>query len=67
MIDIGSTHNFIDPYVARKVKQPMGKSQLTIKVANGAILPCLGLCRGLGGCTRDGLVEKFEIYFMGIL
>lgn len=34
LINIGSTHNFMDPYVARKSRLPMGESQLIVKVAN---------------------------------
>ncbi|KAJ0101559.1 hypothetical protein Patl1_05236 [Pistacia atlantica] len=47
LIDIGSTHSFVDPYVARKSKLPMGKSQLTVKVANGDSLLCQGYCRAV--------------------
>ncbi|KAF5463169.1 hypothetical protein F2P56_019105 [Juglans regia] len=44
LIDTGSTHSFVDPYVARKSKLSVGKSQLTVKVANGDSLPCQGSC-----------------------
>ncbi|KAG7944239.1 hypothetical protein I3843_15G089300 [Carya illinoinensis] len=40
LIDTGSTHSFVNPYVARKSKLPVGESQLTVKVANGDNLPC---------------------------
>lgn len=47
LIDTGSTHSFIDPYVAKKAKLSMVDSHLTVKVANGATLPCLGFCKAI--------------------
>ncbi|KAJ0082796.1 hypothetical protein Patl1_12023 [Pistacia atlantica] len=47
LIDTGSTHSFVDPYVARKSKLLVGKSQLTVKVANGDSLLCQGYCRAV--------------------
>ncbi|XP_041009333.1 uncharacterized protein LOC121253378 [Juglans microcarpa x Juglans regia] len=43
--EMGSTHSFVDPYVARKLKQSVEESQLTVKVVNGDSLPCQGYCR----------------------
>ncbi|KAJ0048784.1 hypothetical protein Pint_15239 [Pistacia integerrima] len=40
----GSTHSFVDPYVARRSKLPVGKSHMIVKVANGDSLPCQGGC-----------------------
>lgn len=54
LIDTGSTHSFIDPYVARNAKLLREDSHLTVQVANGAILPCLGYCK-----TVSFLLQNF--------
>jgi hypothetical protein len=55
LIDIESTHNFVDPNVARNAHLLAdGKGQLTIMVVNGATLSCQGHCKAvsiiLQGC-----------------
>lgn len=45
LINIGSTHSFIDPNVARRTKPPMlGNQSMTVMVANGDCLPCQDCC-----------------------
>lgn len=47
LVDTGSTRSFVDPNVARMEKLAMGESHLTVKVANGDIIPCMGYCRAV--------------------
>jgi len=45
LIDIGSTHSFLDPNVAKKAKLLAHEgSMLSAKVANGDSVPCQGYC-----------------------
>lgn len=45
LIDSGSTHSFIDPSMAKKTNLGVRRSHnLTVMVANGDRLPCLGCC-----------------------
>lgn len=53
LIDTSSTHSFIDPYVAKKAKLPMGDIQLTVKVANGGTLSYLGYCKAVPLILQD--------------
>lgn len=45
LIDTGSTHSFVDPYVPKKTRLPVGESHLSVKVANEDSLLCLDFCR----------------------
>lgn len=53
LIDIGSTHSFIDPNVARKANLPREASLLTVQVTSGAILPCLSYCKAVSLKLQD--------------
>jgi hypothetical protein len=45
LIDTGSTHSFVDQNLAKRLQLPaQGRSQLTVMVANGDIIPCPGCC-----------------------
>jgi hypothetical protein len=45
LVDTGSTHNFVDPSVARKAQLPVEeKGQLKVMVADGATLSSQGYC-----------------------
>lgn len=45
LVDTGSTHSFVDPYVSRREKLSVGESNMKVKVANGDTIPCTGYCR----------------------
>ncbi|KAF5445037.1 hypothetical protein F2P56_034120 [Juglans regia] len=47
LVDTGSMHSFVDPYVARRSKLQVEESQLIVKVANGDSFPCQGYCRAV--------------------
>ncbi|KAJ0025076.1 hypothetical protein Pint_06874 [Pistacia integerrima] len=47
LIDIGSTHSFVDPSIAKKAKLPIIDSQLYVQIANGDNLPCHGCCKAI--------------------
>jgi len=48
LIDTESTHNFVDPNVARKAQLLADeKGQLTVMVADGATLSCQGQCKAV--------------------
>ena len=48
LIDTGSTHNFVSSQVVDKLQLPVvGNHKLTVKVANGEVLPCQGVCNSL--------------------
>ncbi|KAJ0040440.1 hypothetical protein Pint_28753 [Pistacia integerrima] len=64
LIDTRSTHSFMDPYIARRAKLPVGESHLTVKVANADSIPCTGVdwLRGLGSIVWNfsNLTMKFN-------
>ncbi|KAG2678939.1 hypothetical protein I3760_11G027300 [Carya illinoinensis] len=45
LINIGSTHSFIDPNVARKAKLPVENTNQSVKLVDGSTLSCLGFCK----------------------
>ncbi|KAA8515066.1 hypothetical protein F0562_018147 [Nyssa sinensis] len=47
LIDIDSTHSFIDVNVARRAKLPVKEGHLAVQVANGDTLPCFGYCKAV--------------------
>lgn len=48
LIDTGSTHSFVDLHVAKKAQLPTHEGKrLTVMVANGVTLPCLGCCKAI--------------------
>ena len=47
LIDTGSTHSFIDIKVAKKEKLTVESSRMSVQVANGETLPCLGHCKAV--------------------
>lgn len=63
LIDTGSTHSFIDPNVARKANLSREESHLTVQVANGAILPCLGHCKVISLKLQD-YTSKVNLYML---
>lgn len=63
LIDTGSTHSFIDPNVARKANLSREESHLTVQVANGAILPCLGHCKAISLKLQD-YTSKVNLYML---
>ncbi|XP_042950388.1 uncharacterized protein LOC122282508 [Carya illinoinensis] len=63
LIDTGSTHSFVDSYVARRSRLPVGESQLTVKVANGDSLPCQGYCRVVS-IQLQNLGVKANLYLL---
>lgn len=63
LIDTRNTHNFVDPYVARRSKLSMGKSQLTVKVANGDSLPCQDLCKAVAFQLQN-LKTRANLYLL---
>ena len=53
-IDFGSTHNFIDPRIAKQADcfvHPF--SSFEVMIANGDNLPCKGKCRNVHISIRD--------------
>lgn len=48
LIDMGSTHNFLDPTVLKKVKLPFNLTKnVRVRVASGEIIPSEGKCMGV--------------------
>ncbi|KAG2695854.1 hypothetical protein I3760_07G031900 [Carya illinoinensis] len=45
LIDIGSTHSFIDVNVVRRAKLPVGEGHLAVQVSDGDTLLCLVCCK----------------------
>lgn len=52
LIDSGSTHSFVDPNVARKVRLPVHEKSKIVQVANGDTLPCRGCCKAVSSCLQ---------------
>jgi hypothetical protein len=66
LIDIGSTHSFMDQNVAKKFKLPAREeSKLTVMVVNGATLPCLGYYKVVS-FKRQGHSFTTNIYLLSL-
>ena len=63
LVDTGSTHNFMDPIVARRAKLPVGENHLTVKVANGDNIPCTGYCRA-GAIQLQNFKTNANLYVL---
>ena len=51
LIDLGSTHNFVDTSRFSQLHIPVDTSQvLEVKVANGEVLRTQGLCKAVSLC-----------------
>lgn len=63
LLDSGSTHNFINVGVMRRIGLQMGDSNLRVAVANGNRVPCSGVARNVA--VHIGK-EDFSISCIGI-
>jgi hypothetical protein len=62
LIDSGSLHCFMAAHIARRLNlSPTTKDGMTVGLANGARLPCLGVCSALPFTIND---EQFCIDFL---
>ena len=53
LIDLGSTHNFVDTSLFSQLHIPVDTSQvLGVKVANGEVLRTQGLCEAVSLCLQ---------------
>jgi hypothetical protein len=65
LVDSGSTHNFVDPYIARKAKlQCLVKEIITVKVANGDVITSEGKCLAMAIKVQGNIF--FLLNFMSL-
>ncbi|KAF8409204.1 hypothetical protein HHK36_005278 [Tetracentron sinense] len=66
LVDSGSTHNFMDPTVARKTNLTVIKGgRFEVTVANGDQLPCSGRCLNVE-MVIQGVLISADFYLLGL-
>ena len=66
LIDTGSTHNFVDRSVAKKIKLPVEESNLAVQVANGDTLSCHGHCKAVAiAMQKCNIVTNLFVLTLG--
>ncbi|XP_026450694.1 uncharacterized protein K02A2.6-like [Papaver somniferum] len=67
LIDYGSTHNFIDPIISRKLGiEVLSDERFEVMVANGTRVPCLGRCPSWGFELQNyKFVSDFHVLSLG--
>jgi hypothetical protein len=64
LVDLGSTHNFVDPYIVRKTKlQCLVEEIIIVKVANGEVITSEGKC-SVVAMKIQGNIFSTEFYFL---
>jgi hypothetical protein len=67
LVDYGSTHNFLDPAIARKAKLPQLTSEkIVVKIANGELMSSEGKCSAVSMKVQGNtFCTKFYILTLG--